>query len=111
MGRITNLTHYARFLEIIFGRYVTTAEARHAAPTVFQASLREGNNTLSDDQQRQMAMISEGAIVVRLEIESFYVFAKSFYVFAKILPDQWSQFVAAWFGDLPARRFIGAAAS
>ena len=91
LGRAGNLMRYAEFLDIVLGRYIAVAEARHAAHTALQASLAPGHNVLSPAQQQLVATMQGTGPAMHLDIESFYLFAK-------ILLDRWSQFLPYWFG-------------
>jgi hypothetical protein len=93
LGRIGNLMLYGDFLEIILRRYVVEAETHHKALTAFSATVLPGSHPLSPEQQGLIATQHAALTVIHLEIETFYLFAK-------ILLDHWSQFLAAWFGEV-----------
>jgi hypothetical protein len=72
----SQISRYSAFLDVIFKRYEDASRLLFQKAKAFQETLLSGKHPLADDQ---MALHEESfrlTILVHLEIESFYLFAK-----------------------------------
>jgi hypothetical protein len=88
------VSRYFEYLQIISERYEICEQEFVNNTKAFQASLRQGNHPLTNDQMNLHEQAVEITARLHLEIETFYLFAK-------ILLDKVAQAIEFYFG--PAR--------
>jgi len=89
-----NVSRYCEYLVVILGRYESASRALNANLLAFSASTSEKevkSGTLDAEQMQRLAEGGRLSMLVHLEIEAFYVFAK-------VLLDRLADFVEMYFG-------------
>jgi hypothetical protein len=93
---LSQISRYQQFTTVVFGRYQNVSEEFIANVKAQQKSFLEGTHKATDDQ---MFLVNESArlsILLHVEIESFYLFAK-------ILLDKVAHSIEFYFGSVRKR--------
>lgn len=93
---LSQINRYSKFTTVIFGRYKKVSEEFIANTRATQRSFLPGEHKVSDDQLLLLEESARLGILLHLEIESFYLFAK-------ILLDKVARSIEFYFGPVRKR--------